>query len=193
MKIFIFIIFLLSLNGCTGSYSAVQRIDTKFLQPVSVYWSSEEIDEITQSLISSILKSSYFSTTNAKVCAFLDIQNHTYDHIDTKAITDAIKTGLIKTGKIRIIDIQKRKIFHRKLLQQEKNRKYYRQVHKIGRELGIDALFFGDLHAIYQKNSRTKDMYFVCTLNLVDVETAQLVWSEEVKIRKIYRRKLIGW
>jgi PBP1b-binding outer membrane lipoprotein LpoB len=54
-----------------------------------------------------------------------------------------------------------------------------------------NALFIGEISSIFKKNGRTKDMYFNFNLTLMD--TQRVIWSEDIEIRKVYKKALFGW
>jgi len=189
MRVVLFFIIFIFV-GCSHN---VQRVDSKALQLTTIHWGSEDLNEMAEAMVTSVLKDDYLTTPSKKVLAFLKIKNSTYDHIDTKSITDSIKTGLIKSARANIIDIKQRDTLNTELEYQKEKQKYYKKIKKIGRQLGVDAFFFGEISAIYQKNSTIKNMGFTFVLNLVDVQSAQLVWSETMNIQKLYKKSFIGW
>ncbi len=193
MRLAILFFILVVLSGCSNSTSNIQRVDTKAMYLTTIHWSSEDLQTMAESMVVSILKSEVLDDSSKKVFSFLKIKNSTYDHIDTQSITETIKTGLIKSGRVAIIDIQKRDILNKELEYQDSQQRYFQEIKKIGRQFGVDGIFFGEISAIYQKNSLSKDMFFKFTLNLVDIKSAQIIWSEEKEVRKIYKKRYFGW
>jgi len=176
MRKFISLLMIFIFVGCSANSS-----NNKVLYLTTIHWSSEDLHQIAEAMVTSILKSEFLSPPSKKVFSFLKIKNSTYDHIDTNSIIEMIKTDLVKSDRAIIVNIQK-------------NRQQYPQkIKKINKHLGIDGIFYGEISAIYQKNSSTKDMFFKFTLNLIDVESAEIVWSDEKKIRKIHEKEYIGW
>ncbi len=193
MRLAILSFILVLLSGCSNSISNIQRVDTKAIYLTTIHWSSEDLQMMAEAMIVSILKSGVLDDSSKKVFSFLKIKNTTYDHIDTKSIIETIKISLIKSDRVTIIDMQKREILNQELEYQKSQQRYFQEIKKIGKQLGVDGIFFGDISAIYQKNSLSKDMFFKFTLNLVDIKSAQIIWSEEKEVRKIYKKRYLGW
>ncbi len=193
MKIYYLVGILLLLIGCSSSTSHTQRVDSKSIHLTTIHWGSEELQEMAQAMVVSILSSDISQVSSPKVLSFLKIKNNSYDHINTQSLTEMITVGLIKSKRVLIVDKNKRETLQKALWYQKNKEKYFKQIQKIGRQVGIDGLFTGEISAIYQKNSATKDMYFRFTLNLVDIQTAEIIWSEEVEIRKIRKKAFIQW
>lgn len=179
-------------SACSNNAN-IQRVDAKAIYLTTIHWSSEDLQMMAEAMVVSMLKSNVLDGSSKKVFSFLKIKNSTYDHIDTKSITETIKMGLIKSDRVKIIDIQKRDILNKELEYQKRQQRYFQEIKKIGKQLGVDGIFFGDISAIYQKDSLSKDMFFKFTLNLVDIESAEIVWSAEKKVRKIYKKRYLGW
>jgi len=187
------IVTVLLLGGCASNGNNLQCVDSKAADLTTVYWSSDDLHEIAESTIRSLLVSSALNSKKKKVFAFLNIDNDTYDHIDTDALKTAIKTSLVQSHKVRFIDIETRDMIHTSLDFQQKYHRYFEKIKQVGKELGIDGFLYGSLKAIYQTNALTKDMSFIFTLNLIDVETGEILWSENRSIRKIRKNEWIGW
>ncbi len=166
MKLAILLFLFITFIGCSNSVSNIQRVDAKSIHITTIHWSSEDLHMMAEAMVVSILKSKILEGSSKKVFSFSKIKNSTYDHIDTKSIAQSIKTSLIKSGRVLIVEVYNR---------------------------DIDALFFGDISAIYQKNSISKDMFFKFTLNLVDAKNAKIIWSEEKEVRKIHKKAYLGW
>ena len=182
------------LFGCTNSSYDVQYSDTQALGLRTIHWDSSDLHEMAEAMVSAILKDGKVADRdNQRVYGFLPIKNNTYDHIDTQDLTNTIKTSLIHSKLIKIVDVTHREKLHKILQNQIKNAKYYDQIKKSGKEMGVEGFFYGSISAIYQKNSIRKDMYFKFTLNLINIEKGEIIWSEEMDIRKVYDRKLFGW
>ncbi len=64
---------------------------------------------------------------------------------------------------------------------------------RFGFENSADKIFYGELSSSYQTNFTKKDMFFKFVLNLLDIQSGEIIWSDTVEIRKIHQKKLFGW
>lgn len=63
---------------------------------------------------------------------------------------------------------------------------------RAGKQVGADYLLFGDIASIVKRAGRDTDVYYKFTLNLVDVQTGIIEWTDEKEIRKEARRPIFG-
>ena len=148
------------LTGCASKET--NRIDTKETHLTTIRWGENDLQEMANSVVSSIL---YSSTIDfSKSYGVGKITNHSHDHIDTKLFSHKITSSLLKSAKVKIV--------------KEKN---------------SSAIFFGKISSIFKKNNRTKDMFFNFNFTLIDTQTSQVIWSQDIPIRKIQKRELFGW
>jgi len=179
MKIIYSFLFIVFLFGC--SHNEVNRLDSKNIQLTTIRWGANDLQEMSQEMVSSVLSSNIDFAKN-RVYAFGKIRNDTYDHIDTKLLANKTMTALSKSGKL---------VFSENL--QSKVSKFDKgQVH-LAKGYGVDRIFYGKMSSFFKKNSSGKDMHFAFELWLTDVETRKILWSHKVEIRKEYKRELIGW
>lgn len=179
MKIVYSFLLLIFLVGC--SHKSLERIDTKDVQLTTIRWGTNDLQEMSQEMVSSIL-SSHIDLSIGKVYAFGKIRNDTYDHIDTQLLANKIMVGLTKSGKMSFSENLQSKVS--KLKKEELS---------LAKGYGVDRIFYGKISSFFKKNSKGKDMHFGFELWLTDVETRKILWSHTVEIRKEYKKELIGW
>ena len=122
-----------------------------------------------------------------------NVRNKTAEHIDTKNITDAVRTALIKTGKIRFSNKEDRTLRENEVDYALDSGRYRKDTQK-NRQGGVapDYLLTGDLISNVQEVGSRKLVYYKLTLNLTDLEEGLIVWSEEKPIRKRFKKKSVG-
>ena len=179
MRLFFSLIITLSFIGCSNHQ--VNRLDSKDIYLTAIRWGANDLQQMAQEMVSSILSSNINFSKN-KVYAFGKIRNDTYDHIDTKLLAHKIMVGLTKSGKINFSEN----------LQSKASKLDKSQLH-LATAYGVDRIFYGKISSFFKKNKEEKDMHFEFELWLTDVETRKILWSHTVEIRKEYKRELIGW
>jgi len=177
--IYIFFLIIFLFSGC--SYNSVNRIDSKAIQLTTIRWGANDLQEMSNEMVSSLL-SSNIDFSKKRVYAFGKIRNDTYDHIDTKLLANKIMVGLTKSEMMSFSENLQSKV-------SKLNKKQISLV----KGYGVDRIFYGKISSIFKKNKEGKDMYFNFELWLTDVETRKILWSNSVEIRKEYKKELIGW
>jgi len=158
MRTVMVVFLLIFLISCSSKVERVERQQTDEI--TTIRWGANDMQEIANKIVKDILSSS--SITKGKTYGFGKIRNDSHDHIDTKQLTNKIKTALVQSQKLNI----------------SKNKN--------------SELFFGKITTIFKKNSNTKDMYFNFNLILKNNLSNEVIWSKSVEIRKIYKKSLFG-
>jgi PBP1b-binding outer membrane lipoprotein LpoB len=179
MKIVSSFIFIVLLLGCSNH--EVNRLDLKDIQLTTIRWGANDLQEMSDEMVSSLL-SSHIDLPKNKVYAFGKIRNVTYDHIDTKLLANKTMVGLSQSGKFG---------FSENL--QSETLKLEKEQLSLAKGYGVDRIFYGKISSIFKKNKEGKDMYFEFELWLTDVENRKILWSNVFEIRKEYKKELIGW
>ncbi len=172
-----------------GEYDDVNQtrlLDDKFNESDAV----QLVDEMVNSMAAHPI------FTDAKVPPIVqveDVRNKTSEHIDTKAITDSVRTALIKTGKVRFSNKEDRETLHGEVDYQQQSGRVRRDTQK-RRDggIGADYILTGDLISNVQQVGDRKLIFYRLTLNLTNLTTQLIEWSEEKPIRKRFKKKAVG-
>jgi uncharacterized protein (TIGR02722 family) len=120
------------------------------------------------------------------------VRNRTSEHIDIKALTDKIRTELIKSGKFRFADRSVRDEVAEEYEYQSGGFVDQQSAVKKGKQIGVQYLITGDVSSNIQEVGRDKVIYYQVTMNLIDLETNVIEWSDRKEIRKRYRKQTIS-
>lgn len=167
--------------------------------PEKVVLLDDKFNENDMQLISNKLVDSLSSFDKVKdaderpVVMISRVNNRTSEHIDMKSLTDKIRTALIKSGDFRFSDKAARALLKEEYKYQAGKYVDQSTAAKIGRQLGVDYIITGDLASNVQEVGKDKVVYYKMTMNLIDVETNIIEWSDEREIRKKYRKRTVGF
>lgn len=193
----LFVLFTLSL---TGLQSCGPKAFTKgqYADPENVILLDDKFNENDMQLIAKTLVESLTEFERVKnfegrpVVMLTKVGNRTSEHIDVKMLTDKIRTALIKSGRFRFSDKATRDELKEEYDYQSSEYVDAKTAAKKGRQLGVDFIINGDIGSNIQQVGRDKVVYYKVTLNLVDVETNIIEWSDEREVRKIYKKRTIS-
>ncbi len=178
------------LSGCSAH---TMYGDSTAQETLTIDFGSTDLQMIAESMVHSLLSSPLTQGKVQPVVKVSRVRNKTDEHIDTKAITDKIRTALVASGKVRFVagEIQQEVIDE---LEYQRGSGYVDEAtrKKIGTLVGADYLLMGEFTSIRKKAGRVEDLYYLFTLNLVDIETGLIAWSEQKEIRKKASRPLFG-
>lgn len=123
-----------------------------------------------------------------------EVRNKTSEHIDTKTITDSMRTALIKTGRVRFSNKEDRETLHGEVDYQQQSGRVRRDTQKRrDGSIGADYILTGDLISNVQQVGDRKLIFYKLTLNLTNLTTSLIEWSEEKPIRKRFKKRSVGF
>ena len=180
--------------GCSGPVTRYG--DARATETVNADFGSTDLQLIADKMVASLVASNRLQPDPADpgkppLISVTRLRNETSEHIDTKSITDKIRTALIKSGKVRFsaLDMQADLVNQYKLqgtLADSATAK------TAGKQAGSKFILGGDISSIVKQTGKVKDVYYKITLQLTDVESAVIEWADEVEIRKDSVRRLFG-
>jgi PBP1b-binding outer membrane lipoprotein LpoB len=61
-----------------------------------------------------------------------------------------------------------------------------------GGQIGADFIVNGRLDSIVQEVGKDKTVYYKMTLNLTNLKTSVIAWTNQKEIRKAFKKKAVG-
>lgn len=180
------------LSGCqttspTVDAGNVNYGDSKAVETVTNEFGSSDLQMIAESMSRSL--SQHPALKNRPLITVAEVKNKTSEYIDTRNITNTIKTQLMKTGVRFATDNSTMDTQTDELLRQNQTGLYNKaKTAKLGKMQGAKYLLTGEITSIVKKSSDTKDVFYKFTLILKNVEEGIDEWQDEKEIRKTSRR-----
>jgi uncharacterized protein (TIGR02722 family) len=175
--------------GATAALSGpkVSRKDPSEVVTMTTRIESTDIQDIAARMVDSMLQSPLLE--QGRPIVMMDrIVNKTRDDVDTKTITDKIRTALQRSGKVRFVANDMRDQILDEQAYQESGLVDPATAAPTGGAVGAQYLVGGEIAAIETTTGKVHDVYYKLTLNLVDIKTQIIEWSDEKEIRKQARR-----
>ncbi|MGD1842884.1 MAG: penicillin-binding protein activator LpoB [Thermonemataceae bacterium] len=184
---FVFIFTSLLFSACTKKQ--VTRIDPNEQIDLSGRWndvdSRQVAEKMTEDALEHVwLKNFMFDQDKQPVMIVGMVQNKTHEHIDAQTFIKDIEKEFIQSQKIRIVQ---NSTLREKLRQERAEQQEFASPDtqkKWGKELGADFMMFGNINSIVDQEGKRKVVYYQVNLELADIETNELVWIGEKKIKK---------
>ncbi len=209
MKTFAQILVLSTIAGA-ASCSSTRYKDPKEAETINVDWGSTDLQTFSEQMTKSLKESphlAYFDRPSKgedkRVITYMGgIRNETPEHINTTAVTDAIRTNLIQSGRFRFVADKagQEEIGEQVRFQQESGRVNSKMAMEFGKQLGAEVVIYGTLSSIEKHKGRsiesaglkTEDTYYQFVLNAANVESGEIIWSDKGEIRKTQKTGLFG-
>ena len=177
------------LAACSGPQ--VRYGDAKAVETVNANYGSTDLQMIAEAMTRSLLQSKAISgSKDAPIVTLADVKNKTSEYIDTRVITDKIRTQLMKSGQVRFaVSITEMQNQTDELKRQNQSGLYKNStIAKTGNMQGAQYRIEGSIASIVKNTKDVKDVYYVFNLNLINNESGLLEWADEKEIRKTATR-----
>jgi uncharacterized protein (TIGR02722 family) len=177
----------LSMIVCLGGCSKkITYGDPKGIETVTVEFGSTDLQKIVEEMTRSFLNSKVVTSGIGPIVTVQEVNNKTSEYIDTRMITDSIRTQLSQSSVVRFVvdEVAMQEAISE--IERQQNSEYYDQdtATEKGRMVGAAYRLTGNVASIVKQNSDTKDVYYKINLQLWNVQNGLLEWSEETEIRK---------
>jgi uncharacterized protein (TIGR02722 family) len=178
-----------ALTACSGPQ--VRYGDAKAVETVTANYGSTDLQVIAEAMTRSLLQSKAISgSKDAPIVTLADVKNKTSEYIDTRVITDKIRTQLMKSGQVRFaVSVSEMQNQTEELKRQNQSGLYKNStIAKTGNMQGAQYRIEGSIASIVKTTKNVKDVYYVFNLNLINNESGLLEWADEKEIRKTATR-----
>lgn len=156
-------------------------------------WSETDMQNVVKDLVASLAgHPAIKDAKNPPVVMVTQLQNKTSEHIDTQSVMDMVRVDLMKTGKVGFIDKEARQDIADEYNYQNSGMVAKETKKGPGGQTGADFIINGRLDSIVQEVGKDKTVYYKVTLNMTNLKTGMIVWSDNKQIRKAYKKKTIG-
>lgn len=171
-----------------GEYDDIKRENL-----MNDQWSETDMQEAVSSMVESMIK--HTAITDAKKIPTVmttQLQNKTSEHIDTQSIMDMVRVDLTNSGKVQFIDKEAREDISDEYKYQNSGMVSGETKKSAGGQIGADFIINGRLDSIVQEVGKDKSVYYKLTLNLTNLKTGLVAWTNYKQIRKVFKKKSIG-
>lgn len=177
--------------GMVGYDSNVKYGDAKAVETVTADFGSTDLQSTAEALTQSLLESRYISKAPQPPKVRLRaVNNLTYEHIDTKVITDKIRIKLLKSGQVRFLA----DTANLNQVKDERELTASATANKVNKALSdSDYIITGNVRSIKKANDNVKDVYYNVSMELVDPQSGEILWADEKEIRKVTSKSTVGW
>lgn len=156
-------------------------------------WSESDMQAAVKDLVNSAV--SHPSISNAKrppIVMVTRLQNKTSEHVDTQSITDMFQVELMRSGKVTFVDKAAREDISDEYDYQDSGMVERESKKGKGGQVGADFIMNGRLDSIVQEAGKDKTVYYKLTMNLTNLKTGLIQWTDHKQLRKQFKKKRVG-
>lgn len=156
-------------------------------------WSESDMQSAVKDLVTSAV--SHPAISGAKrppIVMVTRLQNKTSEHVDTQSITDMFQVELMRSGKVTFVDKAAREDISEEYDYQDSGMVNRESKKGKGGQVGADFIMNGRLDSIVQEAGKDKTIYYKLTMNLTNLKTGLIQWTDHKQLRKQFKKKRVG-
>jgi penicillin-binding protein activator len=183
-------------SGCASN--PTKRVDSDATENVTIGFGRTDIEKIVGDAMTKLLTSRPNTewarkTSKTPYVMVGKVRNRTDEHVDTKNVTDMLRSRLQESGTIRFTtDRDKRKETLDEVQLQEDSGAYKGGA-KLGNWIPPEYILNGRFGSIRKKTDTVEDVYYVFVLKLEHINTATIAWQCTTEIAKVKTKAGAGW
>ena len=184
----------MSMAGCSTVNARETQLDRKAM---TAALEPQDVRRTVEKMVDSMLQDQEFIKEVGGERPVLDvsgIQNRSTMHLDMASITDSIRTKLLRSRKFRFMDRTTSGEDAQFMNDQAMNGLTDPgKAIAAGQQSAAQMYLYGALTEMRQQVNGVTDRYYKFTLNLKDLRTGELIWSDEQEIRKEQTKSSMGF
>lgn len=185
---FLMLALILIAGACT-TQRTVKRVNPDQQIDLSGRWNDTDSKQTADAMIDQIIAANWINehlkktTEKPKVIVGL-VKNKSHEHIDAETFVKDIEKSFLKSGAIRLIQGGDKRNELRSERADQQEFADPATVKKWGKELGADYMLQGSINSIVDSHNNEKVVYYQVDLELTNLETNEVVWIGDKKIKK---------
>lgn len=181
-------------TGCQSTRATETQLDR---QAMTAALEPQDVRRTVEKMVDSMLADQQFIAEIGGSRPVLDItgiKNRSSMHLDMKSMTSSIRTKLLRSRRFRFMDRTTSADDLQFMNDQALNGMTDQtKAVRAGQQSAAQMYLYGELSEMRQHIDGVTDRYYKFTLNLKDLRTGELIWSDEQEIRKQQERSTFGF
>jgi len=181
-------------SGCASTHARETQLDRA---PKTAALEPQDVRRTVEKMVDSMLADQEVIKEVGGKRPVLDItglKNKSSMHLDMKSITDSIRTKLVRSRKFRFMDHTTAADDLKFMNDQAMNGMTDQtKAVKTGQQLAAQMYLYGELSEMRDQTDDITDRYFKFNLNLKDIRTGEIIWTDEQEIRKEMKKSVMGF
>jgi len=187
------------LSGCSAFRISNQDVQPGDLEHYRADYDASDMRIITSAVVDKMLTSSFLAGQNSPpVMTIAGVENRTREYVDTKNLTDKMRTMLLQSGKMQFVNTARRTDLLNEQGYQAANANP-EQMATLGAQAGAKYMITGSLTQMTQQTgkqvrvSKQRLNYYKLTMEITDLTSSLIVWTTEEEFARNESIPLIGW
>lgn len=186
-------------SGCAAFRAKVSDVNIEQGENMRAEFDFRDLRAISTDVVGQLLASPFLSKQEGPpTFAIRGIENRTSDYLDTKAITDTMRTKLINSGAVQFVNVERRADLASEQGYQVANATPGTAV-EVGQQAAARYMMSGSIVEMRQSSprqvrvSKTKLRFYQITIEVTDLQSGLIAWTTQYEFARQERQPLIGW
>ncbi len=197
-KSYILILGLILMFGCASR--EVSRVSADKQTDLSGYWNDTDSKLTAESMVEQSLsapwleeyKSANSGNKPVVIVGVVGLKNST-EHINTMTFVKDIQKSLINSGKVKFVASSSERGQVRDERMQQQEHASMETAKRLAAETGADFMLTGDISVILDEYEGKEAKFYQIDLQLINVETNEIAWVGDKKIKKLIGKNSHKW
>lgn len=185
--------FMMSCSSTEPVKKSVERLDPNQTVDLSGKWNDTDSRQVADELINDALASTWLEDSDYKekkpVITTGKIINKTSEHIDVTVFMKDLQRSIINSGKAKYVAARERR---EELRDEKRDQQQYAKeetIKQMANETGADVMLQGQISSVVDQAEGKRLTYYQVDLEAVDLESGEIVWQGQKKIKKLTDQK----
>lgn len=186
----------LMLAACGGprAFTRGEYADPNAIELLSDQFNENDLQLIAKKMTASLTDSAAVAAIPGKpVVVVGKFRNKTSEHIDMESLADKVRVELQKKNRFAFVNKVARDEISQEYDHQQSGYVRSDQAKGPGKQAGADYLLTGSIASIVQEVGADKIVYYKMTMELTNLTSSIIEWTEEKELRKKYRKQGVSW
>jgi uncharacterized protein (TIGR02722 family) len=184
-----------ALAGCGGprAFTQGEYADPNAIEMLSDQFSENDLQLIAKKMVASLHDSAVVQELKTRpVIVVGKVRNKTSEHIDMESLADKVRVELQKGGKFAFTDKAGREEIAQEYEYQGSGYVKQDTAKGPGQQVGADFLLTGQITSIVHEVGSDKMIYYKFTMQLSNLKSGLIEWTDEKELRKKFRKHNVG-
>jgi penicillin-binding protein activator len=182
-------VLMITLGSCAAK--KVQRVSPDEQIDLSGRWNDTDSKQVARSLTNQVLTKPWLNDFlqshggNRPVVIVGIVHNKSHEHISAETFINDIEFAILDNGSVRLVQAAEAREELRRERADQQDFAAPSTAKKWGLELGADFMLQGTINSIVDSQGKQKVVEYQIDLMLTNLETNELVWRGQEKIKKM--------
>lgn len=184
---------MLSCSTTEPAKKSVERLDPNQTVDLSGKWNDTDSRQVAEELVGDVLASPWLEDADYKekkpVITTGKIVNKTSEHIDVTIFMKDLQRSVINSGKAKYVAAREKR---EELRDEKRDQQQYAKeetIKQMANETGADVMLQGQISAVVDQAEGKRLTYYQVDLEAVDLESGEILWQGQKKIKKLTDQK----